>query len=52
MLGRDANAVNDMLWTTYKPYQVWYWFSAVGFIALTGIVLFARASKRWKDLDV
>jgi len=51
-LGRDANAVTDLLWTTYKPYHVWYWFSAVGLFSLTGILIFSHVSKRWKDLDV
>jgi proton-dependent oligopeptide transporter, POT family len=50
--GGDASAVNDLLWTTYKPYQVWYWFSAVGFASLAGIMIFSHVSKRWKDLDV
>ena len=52
VLGQDATAVTDLLWATYKPYHVWYWFSAVGFVSLVGIVIFARVSKRWKDLDV
>ncbi len=52
VLGQDANAVTDLLWTTYKPYHVWYWFSAVGLFSLTGILIFSRVSKRWKDLDV
>ncbi|MBX3188764.1 MAG: MFS transporter [Labilithrix sp.] len=52
VLGQDANAVTDLLWTTYKPYHVWYWFSAVGFASLLGILTFAQVSKRWKDLDV
>jgi dipeptide/tripeptide permease len=50
--GQDANAVTDLLWTTYKPYQVWYWFSAVGLTSLVGILIFSQVSKRWKDLDV
>jgi hypothetical protein len=52
VLGQDANAVNAVLWSTYKPYQVWYWFSAVGFASLAGILVFSHVSKRWKDLDV
>ncbi len=51
-LGQDANAVTDLLWTTYKPYHVWYWFSAVGFGSLAGILVFSHVSKRWKDLNV
>ena len=50
--GEDAGAVNQLLWETYKPYQVWYWFSAVGFASLIGIIAFGQISKRWKDLDV
>jgi hypothetical protein len=52
VLGQDPNAVNTLLWETYKPYQVWYWFSAVGFASLAGILVFSHVSKRWKDLDV
>ncbi len=52
VLGRDANAVTDLLWVTYAPYRVWYWFSAVGFVSLVGIVVFSQVSKRWKDYDV
>ena len=44
--------MTDLLWTTYKPYHVWYWFSAVGLFSLTGILIFSQVSKRWKDLDV
>ena len=49
VLGQDANAANAVLWSTYKPYQVWYWFSAVGFASLAGILVFSHVSKRWKD---
>jgi dipeptide/tripeptide permease len=52
VLGQDPNAVNALLWSTYKPYQVWYWFSAVGFASLIGLLAFSQISKRWKDLDV
>ncbi len=51
-MGQDATAVNDMLWTTYKPYQVWYPFVGIGVCSLIGLMIFSRVSKRWKDLDV
>ncbi len=51
-LGRDASSVTDLLWTTYEPYRVWYWFSAVGLASLLGLLAFSQISKRWKDLDV
>ncbi|MBS2017037.1 MAG: MFS transporter [Deltaproteobacteria bacterium] len=52
VLGQDANQISDLLWTTYKPYHVWYWFSAVGVVSLIGLVAFSQASKRWKDMNV
>ncbi len=52
VLGQDPTAVTDLLWTTYRPYQVWYWFTAVGFAALFGLIVFSRMSRRWKDMDV
>ena len=51
-LGQDATSVTNLLWTTYQPYQVWYWFSLVGLCSLVGLVVFSQVSKRWKDLDV
>ena len=51
-LGQDANAVTSLLWSTYRPYQVWYWFSLVGTCSLAGLLVFSQVSKRWKDLDV
>ena len=52
VLGRDASGVTDLLWTTYHPYEVWYWFSGIGLLSFAGVLAFARVSKRWKDLDV
>lgn len=50
--GLDASAINQLLWDTYKPFQVWYPFAAIGVASLIGLILFSQASKRWKDLDV
>jgi dipeptide/tripeptide permease len=52
VLGQDASAINQLLWDTYHPYQVWYAFAAVGFCSLVGMLVFSQVSKRWKDLDV
>ena len=51
-LGKDAGEVNQMLWTEYRPYQVWYPFVIIGFISLAGILTFSQYSKRWKDMNV
>jgi dipeptide/tripeptide permease len=52
VLGRDAKEVNQLLWDTYRPYQVWYPFCVTGILAMVGLVLFARASKKWTTMDV
>jgi hypothetical protein len=52
LLGKDANQVTDLLWTTYHPYKVWYTFVIIGFCSLAGILTFSQVSKRWKDMNV
>jgi dipeptide/tripeptide permease len=52
VLGQDSHQVNQLLWDTYHPYKIWYPFACVGLCSLIAIVLFARASKRWKDMNV
>ena len=51
-LSKNATETTDLLWTTYQPYTIWYLFAAIGFVSLLGLLVFAQASKRWKDLDV
>lgn len=50
-LGQDPNQVNQLLWDTYHPYQVWFPFAAVGFASLVGMMIFSRMSRRWADMD-
>ena len=52
VLHSDAASVNQLLWDTYHPYDIWYPFAAAGFLSLVGMLVFSRISKRWKDLDV
>ncbi|MBX3258416.1 MAG: MFS transporter [Labilithrix sp.] len=51
-LGQDPNVVNELLWNTYRPYQVWYPFALVGLCSLVGMIVFSQVSKRWKNMDV
>ena len=44
--------VNELLWSTYHPYSVWYPFAAVGFVSMLGMIAFSRASRRWATHDV
>ena len=52
VLGQDARQVNQLLWDTYQPYQVWYPFALVGLCSLVGIIVFSHISKRWQDMNV
>lgn len=52
VLQQDARAANQLLWDTYRPFQVWYPFAAIGLCSLVGMLVFSRMSRRWKDLDV
>ncbi|MBX3216284.1 MAG: MFS transporter [Labilithrix sp.] len=51
-LGQDPNVVNELLWNTYRPYQVWYPFALVGLCSLVGMIVFSQVSKRWKGMNV
>ena len=51
-MGQPAQDVNDLLWKTYHPYEVWYPFVIVGICSLIGIIVFSHVSKRWKDMNV
>ncbi len=52
VLHQDANGVTQLLWETYQPYKIWYFFAAVGFASLLGMLTFGRIAKRWKEMDV
>ncbi len=52
VLGTDAQGVTDLLWTSYHPYRIWYFFAAVGFASLVGMITFGRFARRWKEMDV
>jgi hypothetical protein len=52
VLSQDGREINQLLWDTYHPYQIWYPYAACGLCSLVGMILFARASKRWKDMNV
>jgi proton-dependent oligopeptide transporter, POT family len=52
VVGKDTLATNQLLWDTYHPYQVWYWFAVAGAVSLAGLLVFTRMSRKWKDMDV
>jgi MFS family permease len=50
-LGDDGGTVTRMLWDTYDPWVVWMPIAAIGLTSVVALVIFARAARRWKDLD-
>ncbi len=52
VLGQSGQQVNQLLWDTYHPYQVWYPFAVVGLCSLIGMLVFSRLSRRWQDMNV
>jgi dipeptide/tripeptide permease len=52
VLGQTPQEVTDLLWTTYQPWTIWYVFAAIGVVSTISLVLYTRAARRWKDLNV
>ena len=50
--GMDAAQATTLLWNTYDPHlKVWLPFAAIGVAAIIALVFFARAARRWADMD-
>ena len=40
-----------MLWDAYHPWVCWLPIAAIGLTSVIALAIFARAARRWKDLD-
>ncbi len=50
--GLDPVQATRLLWDTYDPHlKVWLPFAAIGVAAIIALVFFARAARRWRDMD-
>jgi len=50
--GLDAAAATSLLWETYDPHlKVWLPFAGIGVVAIIALVFFARAARKWADMD-
>jgi dipeptide/tripeptide permease len=50
--GLDAAQATTLLWNTYDPQlKVWLPFAAIGVVAIIALVFFARAARKWADMD-
>ena len=49
---RDAAAATTLLWDTYDPLlKVWRPFAATGVVAIIALGFFARAARKWADME-
>ncbi len=51
-LGQDGPAVTRLLWDTYHPYTIWFYFAAVGVVSIAALLIFNHRAKRWRDMNV
>jgi POT family proton-dependent oligopeptide transporter len=48
----DASAATRLLWTTYRPYELWYPFFAVGIASAIGIFFYSRWVRKYEAADI
>jgi POT family proton-dependent oligopeptide transporter len=46
--GHDAT---ELLWTTYEPYHIWYYFAAIGVASTLALLVYNQRAKRWGHLN-
>ena len=51
-LNLSGEAATKLLWQTYHPYQVWFYFAGIGLVAIAALIVFNQRAKRWKDMNV
>ena len=51
-LGQDGVSVTQLLWDTYEPYQIWYYFAAIGIVSVIALIIYNQLAKKWQDLNV
>jgi MFS family permease len=50
-LGRDGASVTQLLWDTYHPWVVWLPIAGIGIASIAGLWGFARAARKWADMN-
>ena len=44
--GKNAVDATNLLWNTYRPYELWYQFAAIGIASAIGIFIYSMVVKR------
>jgi MFS family permease len=51
-LEKDGIEVTRLLWDTYEPQQVWYYFAVIGVVSIVALLIFNQRAKRWGSMNV
>lgn len=51
-LGQSGEDVTKLLWDVYAPYQIWYWYAALGIIAVVALFFFIRNARKSGKMNV
>ena len=46
-LNQSGPEVTQLLWDTYQPYTVWYWFAAIGVASVLALLVYNQRAKTW-----
>ena len=52
VLHQDGATVTQLLWDTYDPWQIWFYFAAIGVMSTVALIFYNRAARNWKDMNV
>jgi hypothetical protein len=44
--GETGRAAIDLLWQTYNPGEIWWWFAIVGLVSMFGLIVFDQITRR------
>lgn len=50
-IGKTGAEATDLLWNTYQPFTIWYYFAAIGVVSTIGLVFYNHAAKNWADMN-
>ncbi len=51
-LDLNGETATELLWNTYHPYQIWYYFAAIGLVSIIALIIFNHRAKNWHDMNV
>jgi MFS family permease len=52
VMGVSHQEATDVLWAAYKPYELWYYFAAIGIASAVGMYFYGLWVKKYEAADV